>query len=129
MKATIHGIRIAVLILCVYWTLLTLGTHLPAQVVRGVHGYDKLVHCLAFCGLAFLLAWAVPTNPLRLSQNVLIATFVSVSYAAVDELTQIPVGRTADWGDFTADVFGVLLGLIVYVILRQFVRSKLNLAA
>jgi VanZ family protein len=36
----------------------------------------------------------------------------------VDELTQIPVGRTADWGDFSADLFGILIGIIVYVVMR-----------
>jgi VanZ family protein len=66
-----------------------------------------------------LLAWAVPTHPKRKSQNVLIATGIGVAYAGIDELTQIPVGRIADWADFSADLFGILAGIVVYVAMRE----------
>jgi VanZ family protein len=61
----------------------------------------------------------VPTHPKRKSQNVLIATAIGVAYAGIDELTQIPVGRIADWADFSADLFGILAGIIVYVAMRE----------
>jgi VanZ family protein len=80
---------------------------------------DKWIHGAAFAILAFLLAWAVPTDPKRRSRNVVIATAIGVAYAAIDELTQIPVGRTADWADFSADLFGILTGIIVYVAMRE----------
>ena len=80
---------------------------------------DKVIHIGAFSVLAFLLAWAVPTNHKRRSWNVIIATAIGVAYAAIDELTQIPVGRTADWADFSADLFGILAGIIVYVAMRE----------
>lgn len=77
------------------------------------------MHAAAFAILAFLLAWAVPTDRKRRSRNVIIATAIGVAYAAVDELTQIPVGRTADWADFSADLFGILTGIMVYVAMRE----------
>jgi hypothetical protein len=29
------------------------------------------------------------------------------------------VGRIADWADFSADLFGILAGIIVYVAMRE----------
>ena len=36
-----------------------------------------------------------------------------LAYAAVDEWLQIPVGRTAEWGDWLADAVGALTGLLL----------------
>ncbi len=123
MRANIYGVRIAILALASYWTLLAVSTHVPATLARAVQQTtkwsDKSLHVIAFGGLAFLLAWAVPTHPKRKSQNVLVATAIGVVYAAIDELTQIPVGRIADWADFSADLFGILAGIIVYVAMRE----------
>ena len=118
MRATIRGVRIALLVLAFYWLALIIATHVPAKVIEQVKVNDKVAHNIAYSGLAFLLAWAIPTNPKRLSQNVVIATLVGTIYAGVDELTQIPVGRTADWGDFSADLFGILIGIVVYIVMR-----------
>lgn len=129
MRSTIHGLRIAVVALAGYWTLLFISTHMPAQgIMQRVRANDKVLHVLAFSGLAFLIAWAIPTNKNRLSQNVVIAAAVGVIYGGIDELLQIPVGRTADWYDFAADCFGILVGLIAYTSLRAFLmRSKIQL--
>jgi VanZ family protein len=123
LRSTVFGVRIAILALASYWTLLTVSTHVPVSLARVVQQTtqwsDKSLHVFAFGILAFLLAWAVPTHPKRKSQNVLVATAIGVAYAAIDELTQIPVGRTADWADFAADLFGILAGIIVYVAMRE----------
>lgn len=111
------------LALGLYWLALIVATHVPAQAIQQVKVNDKLAHNVAYSGLAFLLAWAIPTNPKRLSQNVVIATIVGSVYAGVDELTQIPVGRTADWGDFSADLFGILIGVIIYVVMRGIILA------
>jgi VanZ family protein len=128
LRATYHGIRVAVIALTIYWIALTAATHAPVTVLHQVQEItrwnDKLLHFAAFAGLAFLLAWAIPTNPQRRSLNVVVAAFVGVSYAAIDELTQIPVGRTADWADFSADLSGILAGLIVYVAMREILLAN-----
>lgn len=93
------------------------------MVQRSTRWSDKFLHVGAFGGLAFLLAWAVPTNPRRKSLNVVLAAGIGVAYAAIDELTQIPVGRTADWADFSADLFGILTGLVVYVAMREIILA------
>ena len=123
MRATINGIRIAIVALLIYWVLLFIGTHIPpnSKLLAKVHENDKAFHALAFAGLSFLMAWAIPTDRARLHKNTLLAAFVAVVYAAMDELLQIPVGRSADWKDFAADCIGILTGLTVYTIARAII--------
>lgn len=121
MKSTIYGLRWAVLFLSLYWIALFIGTHIPpGPIVRQIGANDKLLHAGAYTGLSFLLAWAIPTRSNR-AYNVILAGIICVGYAGIDELLQIPVGRTADWNDFYADVLGVIMGLSIYVLGRQII--------
>ena len=122
MRATINGLRIAIVALFSYWVLLFIGTHIPSnKLLALMHQSDKVLHLCAFAGLAFLMAWAIPTNMRQLYQNTLLAAFIAVVYAGLDELLQIPVGRTADWNDFYADCFGIGIGLLVYTLVRALI--------
>ncbi len=122
MRATINGIRMAIVALVFYWVLLFIGTHLPAdRIFIPLRLSDKVLHAIAFAGLSFLIAWAVPTNEAKLHQNTLVAALIAVVYAALDELLQIPVGRTADWLDFAADCVGVCIGLGSYTFVRALI--------
>ena len=122
MRSTINGLRIAIVALFGYWVLLFIGTHLPPnKLLASMHQTDKVLHLCAFAGLAFLMAWAIPTNMRKLYRNTLLAAFVTVIYAGLDELLQIPVGRTADWQDFYADCFGIGIGLLVYTLVRALI--------
>jgi VanZ family protein len=129
MRATINGLRIAIVALGFYWLLLFIGTHLPPnRIMAQVHHNDKLLHCLAFSGLSFLMCWAVPTVQAQLYRNTLTGGAICIIYAAIDELLQIPVGRTADWFDFFADCVGVGIGMTVYTVLRAvLLKSQWNL--
>lgn len=119
MKATINGLRIAIVALAGYWVLLFIGTHLPPnELLSQLRMNDKVIHGCAFAGLAFLMAWAIPTNMSKLYQNTFFAALIAVIYAGFDEVLQIPVGRTADWKDFVADCVGVCIGLSFYTIAR-----------
>lgn len=128
MRATIKGLRIAVIALGCYWVSMFISTHVPANQLPSVHVNDKLVHVVAFAGLAFLLAWAIPTNPGRPLRNVFFAGLIGTVYASLDELLQIPVGRTADWQDLGADCVGILLGLLLYTSFRySLIRMQISL--
>lgn len=121
MRATVYGLRWAVVLLSAYWILLFIGTHLPPNsVMSQIRANDKFLHAGAFTGLSFLVAWAIPTKRNRWI-NVLVAIVVCVVYAAIDELLQIPVGRTADWYDFAADLLGVVMGISIYVLGRAMI--------
>jgi VanZ family protein len=129
MRATIHGLRIAVIALACYWVLLFTLTHIPTNRLMSLFRIsDKLVHLAAFAGLSFLLAWAIPTNRQRMMDNVLLAGALGLLYAGFDELLQIPVGRTADWFDFLADGAGIVLGLSFYTLIRSYlIRAQIQL--
>lgn len=128
MRSTIKGIRIAALALFGYWCVLFISTHVPGRIVQKLHANDKLLHFGAYFVLAFLLAWALPTNPKRPLVNVFWALLVSIGYAGFDELTQIPVGRTADWQDFYADVAGACSGLVIYLAIRTgLIKARIRL--
>lgn len=129
MRATINGLRIAIVALFGYWVLLFIGTHIPSnKLLASLHQSDKVLHLCAFAGLAFLMAWAIPTNMRKRYRNTLLAAFVTVVYAGLDELLQIPVGRTADWKDFYADCFGIGIGLLIYTLVRALIlRAQWNL--
>ena len=106
------------LFLC-YWLALTVGTHLPRvpQVIVFSHGWDKLWHFLAFAGLAYLacIAWTMqPHSALKLPQFGIVLLAFSL-YGALDEITQIPVGRTCELADWWADVFGTLTGVLLFI--------------
>jgi VanZ family protein len=120
-STTIHGIRIASICLVGYWLALFAGTHMPRVRMPGVvvASNDKVLHLMAFAGLSFLLSWAIPTSLSDRFRNVRWAALAAICYGAFDELTQIPVGRTADWQDLIADIIGAFIGITAYCILRE----------
>ncbi len=109
-----------------YWILLIISTHLPISKPLGTNDQiDKLAHTTAFAGLAFLLAsaWQLAVGQLNLRHLVLV-WFVVVAYGAIDEWTQIPVGRTCSIWDWYADAVGAVLGLMLFAGVRQFLQRR-----
>ena len=108
-----------------YWLMLLVATHLPRE-FPGLPGggKDKWVHLGAFAVLAWLvaMAWEQSTGRLR-TVHLVVVWILLASYAAADELTQILVGRTASFADWSADSVGVVAGLIAFVVTRRLVRS------
>jgi len=99
-----------------YWLALFAATHLPRRVASPPGGrVAELAHFLTYAVLAGLLAITWQRSAGRLSIAHLRWAWVALAvYAAFDELTQIPVGRTASWADWLADVLGALLGLALF---------------
>ena len=118
-QATIQGLRLATLVLIGYWGVIFIATHIPKGQMPDISKSDKLMHMIAFAGLAFLLAWAFPKESKRPYAHLIGAWIVACAYGAVDELSQIPVGRHADVRDWIADSIGAVLGLIAYMIARK----------
>ena len=117
-QMTIRGFRLATILLSGYWCLLFIATHIPKPPSIHVQHIDKVFHFLAYAGLAFLLAWSLPTIPRHRILNILLAAFIAMSYGVIDECLQIPVGRTADFYDWLADSLGAVSGLIAYGLMR-----------
>jgi hypothetical protein len=128
-KGWISIVRTATIALIGYWIAIFVGTHLPAAAVPSVTLSDKTLHLLAYAGLAFLLAWAIPHRMGRSGVQALSVLTIVATYAGIDEFSQqFVAGRTASWSDLVADICGCLFGLTLYFCLRfVLVRSKLGM--
>lgn len=111
--------RLASLLLLLYWTSIFVGTHIPGHAMPKVGMSDKLMHFGAFAGLAFLLAWAIPTRKGRYLVHACLTFGIIAAYACLDELTQkfIP-GRSCSAWDLLADITGAAAGIGLYWICR-----------
>lgn len=104
--------RFIVVALVGYWSLIFLLTHMP-RVPRvlpwGVS--DKLIHFVAFACLALLCTVTIAVFR-KLSLTIVFGIVIACCcYGAIDEVTQMPVGRTADFYDWVADALGALAGV------------------
>lgn len=92
-----------------YWIFLAVITHVPVQPKASIPYLDKVVHFGAY-GVLGGLAWlCVRAAGLKLTPW---AVFVWLAiYGGLDELLQIPVGRTCDIVDWICDCVGLVAGI------------------
>jgi VanZ family protein len=109
--------------LALYWLAMFVGSHLKLHdAVQVFHIRDKVLHFLAYAGLAFLAASYQRFRKGSISLlDVALVWTVAVSYGVLDEITQIPVGRTADPLDWLADAAGAAAGLVAFLAMRRYV--------
>lgn len=102
-------------ILAVYVALMFVATHMPAaHIPKSLPGSDKHWHFLAYFGLGAILSVWGRSRP---SNWPWIALAIAAVYGIVDELLQIPVGRTADIEDWIADIAGAGSGVALVAII------------
>ena len=109
-----------------YWVFLFLCTHFPQLRIPGaIPESDKLAHFIAYALLTFLF-WRFCEALRRPLPHwfSLVALGVLLAYAAVDESTQLLVGRSASVFDFLADACGVLAALGLLEWRRTVVESR-----
>src|SRR3954453_6522368 len=109
-------------VLAGYLLALLIGTHLPpgAPLLPLFEGIDKVCHFSAYMILAGLIAttWQLAAGHLMSAH--LRWTWAGVAIlGAIDELTQIPVGRDCSFWDWVADIFGAAVGLLLFVGVRR----------
>ena len=110
--------------LLAYWCLIFTLTHIPV-VPTGLPAHsDKVAHLLMYLGLGFLLAlWF--HNAGRVGVRFFVTViFIAAVYAALDELLQKPVGRTADIRDSLADIAGAIIGFVCFLITRALMQRR-----
>ncbi|MDB4676717.1 VanZ family protein [bacterium] len=126
-KISVLGIRLAIIVLGLYWLLMFTGTHLAAttlemadQIAPAVG--DKVKHFAAFFLLGALLCYV--TNSERWVKRFVSIGLVGMAYAGLDEYTQrfVP-GRYPDFHDFVADAFGLWCAISAYVIAKMIYRA------
>lgn len=108
-----------------YWLLIFTLTHLPAQrLPRPPFNLgDKACHSLAYFGLSMLIGltiWTVAPNRRGWLWIILIT---GLSYGAIDEWLQIPVGRDCEFFDWVADSAGVMLAVLILSVFQRTVRN------
>ena len=105
-----------------YWMALAMSTHLPKLDIRGtIAPSDKFLHLTAFGMLAFLFwRWCEALSRPLSRRFVFIAAPVLIIYAAIDESTQGPFGRSVDIDDWFYNVAGILSMLTILEISRRF---------
>jgi VanZ family protein len=111
-----------------FWLALFIGTHVPPSTdLLPMPTNDKLAHLAAYLLLALLLAtvWQLAGGILN-GRHLVFAWLAILAYGAFDEVTQIPIGRDCNLGDWTADACGAAVGLLLFVGLRGIVEKRLR---
>ena len=111
--------RLILGVLACYWLAIFTGTHISQRAVREIEieVSDKLQHYVAYAGLAFLLAsFRACLSPPTVKSFVWLFG-LAAAYGAFDEISQIPVGRDAEFADWCADLIGVATGLTAFAVL------------
>ena len=100
--------------------ILLIGTHIP-QTVTGTHTFhDKWLHAIAYCTLMVSLLTSCELSIGVMQPAHYFFVWLAVSACgALDELTQIPVGRVCDPIDWLCDVTGAVVGIAVYRVSRS----------
>lgn len=120
-----HRARTAILALVAYWTLLFSATHLPNLGVHGVNRLDKVVHAGGYFVLALLLAAVIFRRQTKPLGAYLMLLTVVMAYAALDEISQIPVGRSADLYDWLADLVGAAAGFVTFARAQRWLVQRI----
>lgn len=104
-----RALDFAPVLLLAYTALLFTVTHLPPTAIpSSVAGSDKHWHFFAYCGLGLLGSMTALPRTARWAGLTMLAVAL---FACLDELLQIPVGRSAEWLDWVADVSGAAVGI------------------
>ncbi|CAN5544006.1 hypothetical protein BH10PLA1_BH10PLA1_17760 [soil metagenome] len=113
----------------VYWLAIFTLTHLPPSKLPPVPVNDKVEHMTAFGLLGIFLFAALQTTRLRRGQAVALLIAIVMFYAVVDELLQVPVGRTCDIHDIYADLAGLAMAVVMCVVIdwKGRRRERINL--
>lgn len=110
--------RLAPIALAIYWLGLFIVTHLPPRRVPTTNVNDKLEHFIAYAILATILFLAIN----RGGGVRVFATVVGICliYGAIDEWTQLLVGRSCELNDWLADASGAIVAATICAAFRRF---------
>ena len=121
-KISVLGVRLAIMVLGLYWLMMFTGTHLAASTLEVADSFgpqvsDKVKHFGAFFVLGTLLCYV--TNSDRWLKRFISIGVLGMAYAGIDEYTQrfVP-GRYPDVSDFVADTLGLCTAIIAYIVAK-----------
>jgi VanZ family protein len=120
--------KIAAVMLGLYWVALFILLHIPIQSPVKISNADKVAHLVLYGTLATLLClWMATSGRLTWKRMFQCYAFLAI-YAVVDELLQIPVGRSCEAADWLADMIGIGLAFLIAMGMQRFLLRGLPLA-
>lgn len=116
-------VKLVYIPLVCYWIFLFILTTIPGSAMPDVKVSDKIEHFAAYFVLGALLCLAVMVQDkyVLVKKHPFVSSWFFIAlYAGIDEMHQMFVpGRQADLLDWTADIVGAALALIVIAIIKK----------
>lgn len=85
--------------------------------------FRKSAHAIVFGSLALLMMVLFTKSKLNMFFRALVTTILCLIYAITDEYHQLHVpGRTGQWSDVVIDMYGVAIGISIYLIFYGLVK-------
>jgi VanZ family protein len=112
--------KIIIISLAIYWASLIFFAHIPIpESVRSANVSDKSLHFLAYLVLTFLLWFSIkPQQKVNWGKFPVWIILVGLTiYGSIDEIIQSFVGRTCDVFDISANLSGIIFGLLLLTFL------------
>ena len=117
--------RIFWILTILYWCALFAGTHVPARVIVKVPLSDKIEHLAGYGGLATLLYLSFLFGGRRHPSDIAVLVLgIIICYGAIDEWSQIPVGRDCDLLDWYAEVTGCAVAVVVLTLASRYLDPR-----
>ena len=129
-ERTRRGQTIAWAVLVAYFLVLVACSVLPrgslGLPVTELPGTYRTAHAIVYAGLALLLCVALATDGASTFRRAALAAVISAGAGGIFELAQALVPwRKARWGDFAADLLGILLTCSAWLVWRA-ARARLR---
>lgn len=87
-----------------------------------IHRIRKFTHCAEFCVLELLICYLYSAKNNK--QKLLNTFYISLSVAILDETIQIFSHRQSNISDIWRDMFGVLIGCLLYLLLYKICNHR-----
>lgn len=106
-------------LLAAFWLAAFAATHMPKVPQAVGHVSDKTWHFATYATLACLLSWVWESRFAKIWTHSAIVIGTLATYAAIDEVLQIPVGRQCDFHDWVADMIGATCGCLAFHVAQR----------
>jgi len=100
------------------WIAAFVATHVPAKELPVLIGADKVLHAIGYAVLAGVLLITLTAFRVAPLHRIPFVVAVCVIYAGLDELTQPLVNRSAELGDWLADMTGAAAAVILWEVIQ-----------
>ena len=125
-----HKVALVYIPFIIYWIALLAATSFPVNYIPTTGVSDKFEHLFAYFGLAILLNLTLmfqSRNSLFKSKAVMFTIIFSSVYGIMDEVHQLLIpGRSCELLDLTADLIGIILGVITVSLLVKLDNYRLE---